>query len=216
MKTDYFLSGTARRLVAQHASTVNFSLLVLIALALSACTSQLYSPAVGVPTRPVVERSSGEPAIAISPTSGSAGVYVQVTGQGWPVSSLVLVTLRDERGRSGILAASTADTAGTISTGFLYPISPRWLAAGTHTVLAYTSDGRHEATALFQTGQPGEEVEVTGIATAATSAEGNNDGARSSDCNPCANSYANGYTYTHALCNTDDHAYTHADAAHHY
>ena len=171
MKTDYFLSGTARRLVAQHAPIVNFSLLVLIALALSACTSPLYSPAVGVPTRPVVESSSGEPAIAISPTSGSAGVYIQVSGEGWPVSSLVLVTLRDERGRSGILAASTADTAGTISTGFLYPISPRWLAAGTHTVLAYTSDGRHEATALFQTGQPGEEVEVTGTATAATSAE---------------------------------------------
>ena len=171
MKTDYFLSGTARRLVAQHAPTVNFSLLVLIALALSACTSQLYSPAVGVPTRPVVERSSGEPAIAISPTSGSAGVYVQVSGEGWPVSSLVLVTLRDERGRSGILAASTADTAGTISTGFLYPISPRWLAAGTHIVLAYTSDGRYEATAPFQTGQPGEEVEVTGTATAASSAE---------------------------------------------
>ena len=171
MKTDYFLSRTARRLVAQHAPIVNFSLLVLIALALSACTSPLYSPAVGVPTRPVVESSSGEPAIAISPTSGSAGVYIQVSGEGWPVSSLVLVTLRDERGRSGILAASTADTAGTISTGFLYPISPRWLAAGTHTVLAYTSDGRHEATALFQTGQPGEEVEVTGTATAATSAE---------------------------------------------
>ena len=171
MKTDYFLSGTARRLVAQHAPTVNFSLLVLIALALSACTSPLYSPAVGVPTRPLVESSGGEPAIAISPTSGSAGVYIQVSGEGWPVSSLVLVTLRDERGRSGILAASTADTAGTISTGFLYPISPRWLAAGTHTVLAYTSDGRHEATALFQTGQPGEEVEVTGTATAATSAE---------------------------------------------
>ena len=171
MKTDYFLSRTARRLVAQHAPIVNFSLLVLIALALSACTSPLYSPAVGVPTRPVVESSSGEPAIAISPTSGSAGVYIQVSGEGWPVSSLVLVTLRDERGRSGILAASTADTAGTISTGFLYPISPRWLAAGTHTVLAYTSDGRHEATALFQTGQPGEEVEVTGTATAATSTE---------------------------------------------
>ena len=171
MKTDYFLSRTARRLVAQHAPIVNFSLLVLIALALSACTSPLYSPAVGVPTRPVVESSSGEPAIAISPTSGSAGVYIQVSGEGWPVSSLVLVTLRDERGRSGILAASTADTAGTISTGFLYPISPRWLAAGTNTVLAYTSDGRHEATALFQTGQPGEEVEVTGTATAATSAE---------------------------------------------
>ena len=170
MKTDNPLSGTARRLAAQL-PTVPFSLLVLLALALSACTAPAYSPQVGVPTRAVVEIESSVPAITISPTSGSAGVYVQVTGENWPVSSLVLVTLRDERGRSGILAASTADTAGTISTGFLYPISPRWLAAGTHTVLAYTSDGRHEATALFQTGQPGEEVEVTGTATAATSAE---------------------------------------------
>ena len=80
----------------------------------------------------------------------------------------MLITLRDDRGRSGILAASTADTAGTISTGFLYPISPRWLAAGTHTVLAYTSDGQHEATALFQTG---EAAAVTGTATAASSAQ---------------------------------------------
>ena len=166
MKTDNPLSGTARGLAARY-PIVSFSLLVLLALALSACTPT-YSPQVGVPTRAVVEVESSEPAITISPTSGSAGVYVQVTGKNWPVSSLVLITLRDDRGRSGILAASTADTAGTISTGFLYPISPRWLAAGTHTVLAYTSDGQNEATALFQTG---EADEVTGTATAASSAQ---------------------------------------------
>ena len=167
MKTDNPLSGTARGLAARY-PIVSFSLLALLALALSACTPT-YSPQVGVPTRAVVEVESSEPAITISPTSGSAGVYVQVTGKNWPVSSLVLITLRDDRGRSGILAASTADTAGTISTGFLYPISPRWLAAGTHTVLAYTSDGQNEATALFQTG---EADEVTGTATAASSAQG--------------------------------------------
>ena len=166
MKTDNPLSGTARGLAARF-PIVSFSLLVLLALALSACTPT-YNPQVGVPTRAVVEVESSEPAITISPTSGSAGVYVQVTGKNWPVSSLVLITLRDDRGRSGILAASTADTAGTISTGFLYPISPRWLAAGTHTVLAYTSDGQNEATALFQTG---EADEVTGTATAASSAQ---------------------------------------------
>ncbi len=166
MKTDNPLSGTARGLAARY-PIVSFSLLALLALALSACTPT-YSPQVGVPTRAVVEVESSEPAITISPTSGSAGVYVQVTGKNWPVSSLVLITLRDDRGRSGILAASTADTAGTISTGFLYPISPRWLAAGTHTVLAYTSDGQNEATALFQTG---EADEVTGTATAASSAQ---------------------------------------------
>ena len=168
MKTDNPLSGTARGLAARY-PIVSFSLLALLALALSACTAPVYSPQVGVATRAVVERESSDPAITISPTSGSAGVYVQVTGKNWPVSSLVLITLRDDRGRSGILAASTADTAGTISTGFLYPISPRWLAAGTHTVLAYTSDGQNEATALFQTG---EADEVTGTATAASSAQG--------------------------------------------
>ena len=167
MKTDNPLSGTARRLAAQL-PIVPFSLLVLLALALGACTAPAYSPQVGVPTRAVVGIESSVPAITISPTSGSAGVYVQVTGESWPVSSLVLIALRDERGRSGILAASTADAAGTISTGFLYPISPRWLAAGTHTVLAYTSDGQHEATALFQTG---EAAAVTGTATAASSAQ---------------------------------------------
>ncbi len=162
MKTDNLRSGTARRLVI-HLSPVRLSLLVLIALAFSACTPTGYTPPVGVPTQPVAEVESSEPAISISPTSGSAGVYVQITGENWPVSSLVLIALRDERGRSGILAASTADAAGTISTGFLYPISPRWLAAGTHTVLAYTSDGRNEATALFQTG---EGTAATGTATA--------------------------------------------------
>ncbi|MXX26310.1 MAG: hypothetical protein F4Z82_12815 [Caldilineaceae bacterium SB0668_bin_21] len=169
MKTEYLASGTARRLVVQHFSPIRLGLLVLIGLVFSGCTPTGYTPPVGVPTRAVAEVASGEPAISIAPTSGSAGVYVQVTGENWPEGSLVLIALRDERGRSGILAASTADTAGTISTGFLYPISPRWLAAGTHIVLAYTSDGRHEATALFQTG---EDVEVTAtVATDTTAAQ---------------------------------------------
>ncbi|MYH62750.1 MAG: hypothetical protein F4148_13675 [Caldilineaceae bacterium SB0675_bin_29] len=169
MKTDNPLSGTTRRLVVQHLTPIRISILALIVLVIGACTPTGYTPPVGVPTRAVAERVSGEPAISIAPTSGSAGVYVQVTGENWPEGSLVLIALRDERGRSGILAASTADTAGTISTGFLYPISPRWLAAGTHTVLAYTSDGRHEATAQFQTG---EDVEVTAtVATDTTAAQ---------------------------------------------
>ncbi len=169
MKTEYLASGTARRLVVQHFPPIRLGLLALIGLVFSACTPTGYTPPVGVPTQAVAEVASGEPAISIAPTSGSAGVYVQVTGENWPEGSLVLIALRDERGRSGILAASTADTAGTISTGFLYPISPRWLAAGTHIVLAYTSDGRHEATALFQTG---EDVEVTAtVATDTTAAQ---------------------------------------------
>jgi len=102
MKTDSPLSGTTRRLVVQQLTPVRFALLALIALVVSACTPTGYSPQVGVPTRAVVEISTGEPAISISPTSGSAGVYVQITGEHWPVGSLVLIALRDERGRSGI------------------------------------------------------------------------------------------------------------------
>ena len=162
MNTEYPLAKTAHRLVIQHLSPIRFGLLALIALVFSACTPAGYSPPVGVPTPAPAESTSAEPAISISPTSGFAGVYVRVTGENWPEGSLVLIVLRDESGRSRILAINTADAAGTISTGFLYPVSPRWLDAGTHTVLAYTSDGRHEATALFQTG---EDVEVTATAT---------------------------------------------------
>ena len=209
MKTENLLSGTTRRLAVQHLSTVRFGLLALIALAFSACTPT-YSPPVGVPTRAVVEVPSGDPAISISPTSGSAGVYVQVTGEDWPEGSLVLVALRDQRGRSGILAASTADTAGTISTGFLYPISPRWLAAGTHTVLAYTSDGRHEATALFQTGEDVEVADTATVTTDTTAAQ------EADTANASANAYANGATNAYPVGNGDDHACAHADAVNHH
>jgi len=162
MNTEYPLAKTAHRLVVQHLYPIRFGLLALIALVFSACTPVGYSPPVGVTTPAPAESTSVEPAISISPTSGFAGVYVRVTGENWPEGSLVRIALRDGSGRSRILAINTADAAGTISTGFLYPGSPRWLEAGTHTVLAYTSDGRHEATALFQTG---EDIEVTATAT---------------------------------------------------
>ena len=74
MKTDSPLSGTTRRLVVQHITPVRFSLLALIVLVIGACTPTGYTPPVGVPTRAVAERVSGEPAISIAPTSGSAGV----------------------------------------------------------------------------------------------------------------------------------------------
>ena len=91
MKTEYLASGTARRLVVQHFPPIRLGLLALIALVFSACTPTGYTPPVGVPTRAVAEVASGEPAISIAPTSGSAGVYVQVTGENWPEGSLVLI-----------------------------------------------------------------------------------------------------------------------------
>ena len=165
MKTHNRLPQFIRRIASRTPRIVPFAALAFFLLALQRLYRDLPTvPAVGVPTRPPVERTSSEPAIAISPESGSAGVYVQVVGEGWPTSSLVLIALRDERGRSGIMAASTADTEGKISTGFLYPISPRWLEDGDHTILAYTSDGRLEATALFRTGEAGDIVDLTDTA----------------------------------------------------
>jgi hypothetical protein len=133
------------------------AVLILAALVLSACLS-LLAPAGPVRTPVVLPADGGDqPQIAISPPSGYAGVYVQVVGNGWPANDLVLVVLSDEAGRSGILAASAANPSGQVTTGFLYPISPRWLSAGAHTIVAYTADGNLQASAEFQV-TPGEGV----------------------------------------------------------
>lgn len=133
------------------------AVLILAALVLSACIS-LFAPAGPVRTPVVLPADGGDqPQIAISPPSGYAGVYVQVVGNGWPANDLVLVVLSDDAGRSGILAASAADPNGQVTTGFLYPISPRWLSAGPHTIVAYTADGNLQASAEFQV-TPGEGV----------------------------------------------------------
>ncbi len=133
------------------------AVLILAALVLSACLS-LLGPTGPVRTPVVLPTDGGDqPQIAISPPSGYAGVYVQVVGNGWPANDLVLVVLSDDAGRSGILAASAANPNGQVTTGFLYPISPRWLSTGPHTIVAYTADGNLQASAEFQV-TPGEGV----------------------------------------------------------
>ena len=132
------------------------AVLILAALVLSACLSFL-TPSSPVRTPVVLPGASGGVQIAISPPSGYAGVYVQVVGNGWPANDLVLVVLSDDTGRSGILAASAANPNGQVTTGFLYPISPRWLSAGEHTIVAYTADGNLQASATFLV-TPGEGV----------------------------------------------------------
>ncbi len=119
----------------------------LLATILTACPALVTPPAPLPTSDPSV--AQGQPSIQITPGEGYAGVYVQVTGQGWPINGLVLVTLTDERGRSGILAAATVDEQGRLSTGFLYPANRRWLVPGEHTVLAYTPDDKLQAAASF-------------------------------------------------------------------
>lgn len=126
------------------------AVLLLAALVLSACLSFL-TPTTPLRTPVVLPTGSGDrPQIAISPPNGYAGVYVQVVGNGWPPNELVLIALSDETGRSGILAASAANSEGQVTTGFLYPISPRWLTAKKHTIVAYTADGNLQAMAEFE------------------------------------------------------------------
>ena len=132
---------------------------------LSACLS-LFPGAGPAPTATPTRLPGLEPAIILDPGVGYAGVYVGVTGQGWPANTMVILALQDDRGRSGILAASTADPDGTISTGFLYPISDRWLNPGPNTVIAYTADGNVQSTAIFQVSRDGSgTVTVTPSAT---------------------------------------------------
>ena len=148
--------------------------LLLAALLLSACLS-LLAPTGPARTPVVLPVASGDrPQIAISPPSGYAGVYVQVVGNGWPANDLVLVTLSDDAGRSGILAASAANSSGQVTTGFLYPISPRWLSPGAHTIVAYTANGNLQASAEFQvvTGEGVTPVSTKPVASPTATATG--------------------------------------------
>jgi len=104
--------------------------------------------------------------MALQPPSGYGGLYVQVSGDGWPQHMMVLVTIEDEQGRSETLAASDTDATGILSTGFLFPIDQRWLASESVSVVATTADGRIETKSRFEVVDPG-----TPIAADASTAE---------------------------------------------
>lgn len=124
-----------------------FVFVLLLTVGLGACTSvSTISPAIR-PTR--ISHNAPPPTIDTSPSSGYAGVYVQVKGRDWPSNSLVLLVLEDQAGRSGILTAANADGTGHFETGFLYPSNQRWLSPGDYTVLAYVGNGSRQTTASF-------------------------------------------------------------------
>jgi hypothetical protein len=103
--------------------------------------------------------------LALQPASGYGGLYIQVNGSHWPQNMMVLVTLEDAQGRSETLAASDTDQAGNLTTGFLFPIDERWLAAGSAWVVTTSADGSIEAKAQFTVVPPGAEVAITSPAT---------------------------------------------------
>ncbi len=131
---------------------------------LSACFSLF--PGMGPTVAPTATQvANAGPSLVLDPASGYAGVYVRVSGQGWPANTMVILALQDGAGRSGILAASTSANDGTVSTGFLYPISDRWLVPGPNTVIAYTADGNLQATTTFQVVKPGTTPITTTLTT---------------------------------------------------
>ncbi|MBP7960605.1 MAG: hypothetical protein KBG20_03470 [Caldilineaceae bacterium] len=137
---------------------------LLAATVLSACFSLF--PGLGQTVAPTATQvANAGPSLSLDPASGYAGVYVRVNGQGWPASTMVILALQDGAGRSGILAASTSANDGTVNTGFLYPISDRWLVPGPNTVIAYTADGNLQATTAFQVVRPGTDPITTTLTT---------------------------------------------------
>lgn len=124
-----------------------WTLLLVLGLALGACTS---GSALVAPIRPTrISQNVLLPIIEVTPNSGYAGVYIEVTGSNWPSNSLVLLALEDSQGRGGILAATNANGDGDFETGFLYPTSQRWLSPGEYAILAYSGDGNNQTIASF-------------------------------------------------------------------
>lgn len=134
------------------------AIVLLLGFMLAGCGGSLF----GATARPIPEQvsvnlsDSSEPTLDVSPATGSGGVYVQVRGAHWPQNMLVLITLEDNQGSSSTLASSNTDQAGSLTTGFLYPIDERWLADGSRSVVATTADGRVETRAQFVVVPPGE------------------------------------------------------------
>jgi hypothetical protein len=134
-----------------------YALPLLCALALAGCNGGAPRPQLSVAASPAAV-AQGAPSLALNPPLGHAGIYVQVSGSGWPRNMLVVIALADQSGRSNTLAASDTDQSGALTTGFLYPIDERWLTPGPHEVIAETADGQLQTSAEFMVIGPGTEI----------------------------------------------------------
>jgi hypothetical protein len=114
--------------------------------------------------------STTNASLALQPASGYGGLYVQVNGDNWPHNMMVLVTLEDAQGRSETLAATDTDSAGNLTTGFLFPIDQRWLASDSTWVVTTSADGSIEAKAQFTVVAPGVEIAESSPVTDADTA----------------------------------------------
>lgn len=142
------------------------STILVVSFMLAACGSRFSLPGAQPATQSVaVVGGQFHPTLALSPTSGHGGVYVQATGSGWPPNMMVVVALTDPSGISTTVASSDTDATGNLATGFLYPIDERWLISGPYTILAGSADGQFEASAQFTVVEPGDEAASTPLST---------------------------------------------------
>lgn len=142
------------------------TIVLTLTLLLAACGGRFAFPGPEATTQPVaVAEGQFAPAITLSPPSGYAGIYVKVTGAGWPPNMMVVVVLTDPNGSSTTVASKDTDGAGNLTTGFLYPIGARWLLVGSYIVAAESADGAHQATAEFTVTEPGTDITPTAVAT---------------------------------------------------
>jgi len=125
-------------------------LLLGMAAGLSGCVTMVL-PYLATPTPvPTVTADVDiDPRIRLDPIGGYGGTFVTVSGNGWEPLRTVVVALEDETGRSGMLATTETDEQGAFSTGFLYPVSQRWLLPGPQTVVVFTEDNRLAAETQF-------------------------------------------------------------------
>ena len=155
-----------------------WALALLFVITLGGCSNIFQGTATPVPqeSRPAVGET--EPTLALDPSGGYAGTYVDLSGAGWTPSAMVVVKLADEQGRSAVLAAASADSVGEFRTGFIYPIGERWLQSGVQTVVVHTTDEKTELTHVFHVVPPSDVVVSSATPTPAESAvEETQDGA---------------------------------------
>lgn len=147
--------------------STSLSVLVLVmAVLLSGC-GRLRAPlawlrggetdATGAPVSPLDDSTAGL-TLMVDPPGGSGGLYISVQGEKWPRNMLALVTLEDDAGRSETLAAADTDQAGSLTTGFVFPIDERWIESDSTWVVVTTADGDVEAKTRFTVVPPGTDV----------------------------------------------------------
>lgn len=181
---------------------------LLVALSLAACgrlsASQPGSPIAQLDSSASIQvNESQNVAMSLSPASGYGGLYVQVSGEGWPQNMLVLVTLEDAQGRSETLAASDTDQAGNLNTGFLFPIDQRWLASDSLWIVTTTADGRVESKASFAIVDPGTEIVASSTSTSAVTSTSTSTSASTEESNASSDATSEIVTDTVAILNEE-------------